>query len=490
MLMGTNKHKPKEILNKMIKNITAILGVLAAVASLSLADSAPEASAQDTKKMVQNNFVETAQKGVKLSGYVDAGYSYNFTGSGNQSVVDSRFGSDTAQRGDFQLYAVKIALEKAMTSENKAQAGFRADVMIGEDANYFIDRSYPNNNLNGGTGTVAGEGGPTNDQSNSNSLFLEQAYVSIRAPLGNGWDFKVGKFVSILGYEVMERPANMNTTFGLLFQQMPLYYTGVLSSYRFDDYLDGKLGVVNGSNSDNNTTLNPNTGDGVALLAALNVTAPGGNANWSNNFQYSTAADNNTATGTFDSTTPQNIGGTSSGSAGTGTVTQSGNLILYNSWGNWAPKFANDKLLLAFQGVLGNSTGSGNLSGNFAGGSFPINSTWYGAGAYAKYQFNDWFSLASRGEYLGSNNSGKFGAQGSASTSGNARISKHVTGANWWEYTLTAGFNVIDNLLLRAEYRLDWGSNINANSASYVVPSGNAGGGPCHYAGAEVVYSF
>ena len=50
------KHK-QEIENKMIKNITAFLGVLAAVASLSLADSAPEASAQDTKKMVQNNFV-------------------------------------------------------------------------------------------------------------------------------------------------------------------------------------------------------------------------------------------------------------------------------------------------------------------------------------------------------------------------------------------------------------------------------------------------
>jgi len=110
----------------MIKQITAILGVLAAVASLSLADSGPEASATDTKKMVQNNFVETAQKGVKLSGYVDAGYSYNFTGSGNQSVVNSRLGSDSAAAGDFNLYAVKIALEKAMTSENKAQAGFRA----------------------------------------------------------------------------------------------------------------------------------------------------------------------------------------------------------------------------------------------------------------------------------------------------------------------------------------------------------------------------
>jgi len=477
----------------MIKNITRILGVLVAVASLSLADSAPEASAQDTKKMVQNNFVETAQKGIKLSGYVDAGYAYNFTGTGNQSVVDSRFGSDTAQRGDFQLYAVKIALEKAMTSENKAQAGFRADVMIGEDANYFIDRSLPNNNLNGGTGSVSGNGGPTNDDSNSNSLFLEQAYVSIRAPVGNGWDFKVGKFASILGYEVMERPANMNTTFGLLFQQMPLYYTGVLSSYRFDDYVDAKLGVVNGSNSDNNTTLNPNVGDGCAVLAALNITAPGGNANWSNNFQYSTGVDNNTATGPFDSVTPQNTGGTTVNANGTtGQVTQSGNLIVYNSWGNWAPKFADDKLLLAFQGVIGNSTGSFNVvtgvPGGAGNGNYGMNSTWYGAGAYAKYQFNDWFSLASRGEYLGSNNSGKFGAQGGNTTQGAGTY--HNTGANWWEYTITAGFNVIDNLLLRAEYRLDWGSNIAAHSESYVSPGGGASGGPCHYAGAEVVYSF
>lgn len=51
----------------MIENITRILGVLVALASLSVADSYPETSAQDTKKMVQNNFVETAQKGVKLS---------------------------------------------------------------------------------------------------------------------------------------------------------------------------------------------------------------------------------------------------------------------------------------------------------------------------------------------------------------------------------------------------------------------------------------
>ena len=444
----------------MIKNIPALLGVLAAVASLSLADSAPEASAQDTKKMVQNNFVETAQKGVKLSGYIDSGYSYNFTGSGNQDQVNGRFGSDTAQRGDFNLYAAKIAIEKALTSANKAQAGFRTDIMLGEDATYFINRTA---------------GATSNTNNNSNSLFLEQAYVEIRAPVGNGWDFKVGKFVSILGYEVMERPANMNTTFGLLFNVMPLYYTGVLSSYKFDDYLDGKLGVVNGSNSDNNTTTNPNAGDGVALLAALNVTAPGGNANWSNNFQNSTGNDNNTSVSTTAT------------SLNTSTTFRTGNVsaytVIYNSWGNWAPKFANDKLLLAFNALLANTSGVESIVSSSS--SANVNSTWYGAGAYAKYQFNDWFSLCSRGEYIGSNSSNAFGTQGSSFTSGNAGTD-HVTGNNLWEYTLTAGFNVIDNLLIRAEYRMDWGSNIYSSSNN----AGAVSGGPVYYAGAEVVYSF
>jgi len=427
-------------MNKLI----AILGVLVAAASLSLADSGPEASATDTKKIVQNNFVETAQKGVKLSGYVDAGYSYNFAGSAGQSTVNSRAVTDSAARGDFNLYAFKIALEKALTSENKAQAGFRADVIIGEDANYLKNRD------------TSGQNAINNTEIDSNSLYLEQAYAQFRVPVGNGWDWKVGKFVSILGYEVIERPANMNITYGLLFQNAYTFnYTGVLTSYRFDDYLDAKLGVANGANSDNNTTVN-NNGDAVSVLASLNVTAPGGNANWSNNFVWETGAANDTAVSTTASTYPV-----------TGANNPSGAMYTYNSWGNWAPKFADDKWLLSFDSVLGTySPGNGP-----AGGA----TTWYGAGLYSKYQFNDWFYLAGRGEYFGSDNLNKF------TTAGNGRGS-----VSWWAYTLTAGFNVIDNLLIRGEYRLDWGTNLVQTGGNTTQGSG----GPAHYAGAEVVYSF
>lgn len=443
----------------MNKQIKFTLLALVAVTSLAWADSDSDVSAKDTKKIVQNNFLETEQKGINLSGYVDSGYSYNFNSSNTtKSAVSGRFGTDEASRGDFNLYAVKLALEKALNSENKAQAGFRADVMIGEDAYYLANR-YATYTANWGG----------NDSQNSNYLFLEQAFVSIRAPVGHGWDFKVGKFASILGYEVMERPANMNTTYGLLFDAMPLYYTGVLSSYKFDEYIDAKLGVVNGSNSDNNTTTSGG-GDGCAVLASLNVTAPGGNANWSNNFQYSSNEDNNTQYGYENSTTgvdTQNTGGFPRCSG-------SGHALIYNSWGNWMPKFADDKLLFAFNALLATATTGVNPYQYLNGRAYGYTTTWYGAGAYAKYQINDWFYLASRGEYLSGSNGALFSD------------SDNQAGApSRWEYTLTSGFNVIDNLLIRAEYRLDWGNQTTYSSGTPRVYSA-----PAHYAGAEIVYSF
>jgi len=247
----------------------------------------------------------------------------------------------------------------------------------------------------------------------------------------------------------------------LLWQQMPLYYTGVLSSYKFDDYLDAKLGVVNGSQTDNNTSTSQG-GDGCAVLAALNVTAPGGNANWSNNFQYSSNNDNNTAALFADESSTST--GVENNSTGTGYS------FIYNSWGNWAPKFANDKLLFAFNALLGTASTNNNDPSQ-------PGTTWFGAGAYAKYQFNDWFSLCSRGEYLGGNNAEKLTSVGTN------------TNLSLWEYTLTAGFNVIDNLLIRAEYRLDWG-NGSVNNFNTGENDANSSSGPAHYAGAEVVYSF
>lgn len=65
-----------------------------------------------------NNFVKTATKGINPSGYIDAGYSYNFASPGDPQISDSR----DFQKGDFNLYAVKASLENALAQEKKARA--------------------------------------------------------------------------------------------------------------------------------------------------------------------------------------------------------------------------------------------------------------------------------------------------------------------------------------------------------------------------------
>jgi hypothetical protein len=49
---------------------------------------------------------------------------------------------------------------------------------------------------------------------------------------------------------------------------------------------------------------------------------------------------------------------------------------------------------------------------------------------------------------------------------------------------------VIDNLLIRAEYRMDWGGSIYRSSNGQFSGDTSEASGPVYYAGAEVVYSF
>ena len=67
----------------------------------------------------------------------------------------------------------------------------KADFLFGPDANFYATT------LNGGA-------------LNSGDFALKQAYVALRAPVGNGIDVKVGVLDTIVGYEVFESPSNPN----------------------------------------------------------------------------------------------------------------------------------------------------------------------------------------------------------------------------------------------------------------------------------------
>jgi hypothetical protein len=76
---------------------------------------------------------------------------------------------------------------------------------------------------------------------------LQEAYLSYRVPVGSGLTLKGGKFVTLLGYEVIESPNNLNFSRSFLFAfAIPLTHVGLLGSYPVTDTLSVTAGPVLG----------------------------------------------------------------------------------------------------------------------------------------------------------------------------------------------------------------------------------------------------
>jgi hypothetical protein len=387
--------------------------------------------AKDLKKVVEDqgiNYVETAQKGITLSGYVDVSYTNQFTGRGQEFGAGQANLRQFDNTGDsFNVQAVKIALEKALPDKNEWAAGFRIDTIYGADARELGDNAFTNQSTS--------SGGTTHDVNGNSTLALEQALVKFRIPVGNGLDIYAGKFVTFLGYEVIESPANPNFSRGLLFTNaIPLTHTGVYADYKFNDTFEAKFGVVDGwNNSNSQFNGTDNTFGGKAITGQLNINAPGKNANITQSFIYAPQGDSGAANpGSGPGT--NNPDGTTSGNNG---------VFVYDIWGNWTPTFDKN----------GNTTLGFNL--DYGYDSF----NWYGAALYAQYKLTKVITLAGRGEYLHSDaNAGKFGSGGETFNSTVGGVTSSVfrpDSQDDYSLTATISFAIWDNLLTRAEYRFD-----------------------------------
>jgi hypothetical protein len=405
---------------------------------------------KDLKKVIEDqgiNYVETAQKGITLSGYVDVSYTNEFAGRGTpfQGSTSSTLHQFDNNADGFNVQAVKIALEKALPDKNEWAAGFRIDTIYGQDAKALSDSGF-----NAGAGATSPAGNVT-----GSGLALEQALVKFRIPVGNGLDIYAGKFVTFLGYEVIESPANPNFSRGLLFTNaIPLTHTGVYADYKFNDTVEAKFGVVDGwNNSTSFVNGSDNTFGGKAITGQLNINAPGKNANITQSFIYSPQGDAGSL-----ATAPMTAG---PGAANpSGTLSGDNPVFVYDIWGNWTPTFDKN----------GNTTLGFNLDYGYDSYS------WYGAALYAQYKLTKTITLAGRGEYLHSDaNADKFGV-GTTTNGG------FTTPVSQDDYSLTAtiSFAIWDNLLTRAEYRYD---NLSAGSTGLGSTNQNE-------VSLEAVYSF
>src|SRR5436309_11643617 len=93
---------------------------------------------------------------------------------------------------------------------------------------------------------------------NTPNFDLQEAYGSYQIPLGSGLTLKAGKFVTLLGYEVIESPNNLNFSRSYLFAfSIPLTHVGALLTYQPLSWLSITAGTVVGWDvaRDNNSTM-------------------------------------------------------------------------------------------------------------------------------------------------------------------------------------------------------------------------------------------
>lgn len=159
---------------------------------------------------------------IAVNAFVSTSYLYNANrpdaGTNSYRVFD--FSHNT-----FNLDVAELVVQMAPSKPN--DAGFRVDFAAGN--------SIPQ---------VAKSQDQTVTQ-----FDLQQAFVSYIAPVGSGLRFDAGKYVTHLGYEVIEGYDGYDDNYSrsILFgYAIPFTHTGVKASYAFSSKVAAMLGVVNG----------------------------------------------------------------------------------------------------------------------------------------------------------------------------------------------------------------------------------------------------
>lgn len=240
----------------------AALGVIS-LPSVATADEALSPVMSAVQSTTLSGYVSTSAiwlTGSNATGSYGNGsgdFSVNSSGPGPNYLVGRSFDGQDKQDG-FNLDVVSITLEKPL-DESQWSAGYRAQLWFGPDANTLNTLS---------ANSVA---------SGAADLAVKNAYVALRAPVGNGLDFKVGVWDTVVGYEVADSPANPNYSRSYGFYIEPIIHTGVLARYQFVEWFTAQAGIANGMPSRSlANTINTRSADfeQLSYLGSVEFTAP------------------------------------------------------------------------------------------------------------------------------------------------------------------------------------------------------------------------
>ena len=167
-------------------------------------------------------------KETKVNGFVDVGYVWNFDRpdngeNGNVPAGGSVRAFDQKSRS-FYLHNAQLNMSRAATKD--LITGYNVELSFGSDANVF--GAFPS--------------------ANDDHFDVQEANIEILAPVGNGLTFRIGKFATFAGAEVIESKDNFNYSRSLPFMwAIPFTHTGVRATYGLDE--EGKYSVSLGANN-------------------------------------------------------------------------------------------------------------------------------------------------------------------------------------------------------------------------------------------------
>ncbi len=197
------------------------------------------AHAEDAKPAAPLISTDDIKKALGMSIYLQAGYTYNGNASSN---------STSGSENDLRLYDHKansfiLDLAEIIFSREPAagQIGYKVKVSAGETAKIIH---------------AAGLGTQPTGTANPESFDITEAYISYTAPVGRGLRFDIGKMGTFVGAEVIEAIDNPNYSRSFLFNYAePTTHTGVKATYAFTDTVNASFHVLNGwDNAEDNNT--------------------------------------------------------------------------------------------------------------------------------------------------------------------------------------------------------------------------------------------
>lgn len=327
-------------------------------------------------------------EGVNISGFATSFYQYNVSKDGPRDPDNTNFGGGRDElafpnflmfRDDnsFTLENLEVQIFKEATEEHPVGFGFVTH--YGEIArNLTFGGRFPNGD---------------HDNNDEDRFALQAGYVQWLIPIGKGIDFKIGKFATWIGAELIEDVDNPNLTHSQNYNNsIPFTHTGLSLGYALTDSVNVTLFLVNGWDSftDNNDAKTfgwqvawaPSDNLSMVLNGIHGAEKPSNNTDTTNLFDY---------------------------------------VITY---------VFNDKL--SFLGNFDYGWTENTEDRDDSIGKGGKDAAWYGGALTAIYGFNDWMNLAVRYEY--SDYADEFGF-------------------SVWETTATLNIKVSENLLIRPEYR-------------------------------------